>query len=127
MQFTNLYALTLFATSALAADCFGNGYKDLEKFVSAYWDAREKMCSNSACTYQEACTTYGSKTVKGLADITVRVELKRKNTGGKKGYKDCWDATENIINQCVKGATHQLSGSWEANGQLYQVNGYFDN
>ncbi|KAF5575070.1 hypothetical protein FPCIR_13329 [Fusarium pseudocircinatum] len=57
----------------------------------------------------------GLKTLKGIASITVNVELSRKNTGGKKGFKDCWDATENIINQCVKG-THQLSGTWEGFG-----------
>ncbi|EWZ43087.1 hypothetical protein FOCG_02016 [Fusarium oxysporum f. sp. radicis-lycopersici 26381] len=124
MQLTNLSALALFATSALAADCFGNRQDGIERFEQAYWDARQKMCSNSDCTYQQGCTTRGSKTIKGLASITVNVELSRKNTGGKKGFKDCWDATENIINQCVKG-THQLSGTWEYNGQLYQVNGYY--
>ncbi|EWY87933.1 hypothetical protein FOYG_09306 [Fusarium oxysporum NRRL 32931] len=126
MQLINLYALTVFATSALAADCFGNGNKDVGKFITAYWDARERMCSNSGCTYQEACTTSGSYTVKGLGvDTILNVEIKRKNTGGKKGFKDCWDATEDIINQCPKGGSKQLSGSWEANGQLYQINGYF--
>ncbi|KAF4948994.1 hypothetical protein FGADI_9279 [Fusarium gaditjirri] len=124
MQLINLSALALFATSALAADCFGNRQDGIEKFEQAYWDARQKMCSNSDCTYQQGCTTRGSKTLKGLASITVNVELSRKNTGGRKGFKDCWDATENIINQCVKG-THQLSGTWEYNGQLYQVNGYY--
>ncbi|KAF5538140.1 hypothetical protein FNAPI_11228 [Fusarium napiforme] len=124
MQLINLSALALFATSALAADCFGNRQDGIEKFEQAYWDARQKMCSNSDCTYQQGCTTRGSKTLKGLASITVNVELSRKNTGGKKGFKDCWDATENIINQCVKG-THQLSGTWEYDGQLYQVNGYY--
>ncbi|KAF5580390.1 hypothetical protein FPANT_9346 [Fusarium pseudoanthophilum] len=124
MQLINLSALALFATSALAADCFGNRQDGIEKFEQAYWDARQKMCSNSDCTYQQGCTTRGSKTLKGIASITVNVELSRKNTGGKKGFKDCWDATENIINQCVKG-THQLSGTWEYDGQLYQVNGYY--
>ncbi|RKL08779.1 hypothetical protein BFJ68_g9269 [Fusarium oxysporum] len=120
MQLINLSALALFATSALAADCFGNRQDGIERFEQAYWDARQKMCSNSDCTYQQGCTTRGSKTIKGLASITVNVELSRKNTGGKKGFKDCWDATE----YCVKG-THQLSGTWEYNGQLYQVNGYY--
>ncbi|PNP86021.1 hypothetical protein FNYG_01077 [Fusarium nygamai] len=124
MQLINLSALALFATSALAADCFGNRQDGIEKFEQAYWDARQKMCSNSDCTYQQGCTTRGSKTLRGIASITVNVELSRKNTGGKKGFKDCWDATENIINQCVKG-THQLSGTWEYDGQLYQVNGYY--
>ncbi|KAF5564998.1 hypothetical protein FNAPI_1883 [Fusarium napiforme] len=122
MQLINLYALAVLATSALAADCFGNGNKDVGRFITAYWDARERMCSNSGCTYQEACTTSGSFTVKGLGvDTILNVEMKRKNTGGKKGFKDCWDATEDIINQCPKGGSKQLSGSWEANGQLYQV------
>ncbi|KAF5242187.1 hypothetical protein FANTH_8819 [Fusarium anthophilum] len=126
MQLINLYALSVLATSALAADCSGNGNKDVGKFITAYWDARERMCSNSGCTYQEACTTSGSFTVKGLGvDTILNVEMKRKNTGGKKGFKDCWDATEDIINQCPKGGSKQLSGTWEANGQLYQVNGYF--
>ncbi|KAM5510357.1 hypothetical protein FOXYSP1_10457 [Fusarium oxysporum f. sp. phaseoli] len=141
MQLINLYALTVFATSALAADCFGNGNKDVGKFITAYWDARERMCSNSGCTYQEACTTSGSYTVKGLGvDTILNVEIKRKNTGGKKGFKDCWvcipaltadfifdlsNSSRDIINQCPKGGSKQLSGSWEANGQLYQVNGYF--
>ncbi|KAF5665733.1 hypothetical protein FCIRC_10437 [Fusarium circinatum] len=122
MQLINLYALTVFATSVLAADCSGNGNKDVGKFITAYWDARERMCSNSGCTYQEACTTSGSFTVKGLGvDTILNVEMKRKNTGGKKGFKDCWDATEDIINQCPKGGSKQLSGTWEANGQLYQL------
>ncbi|KAF5581809.1 hypothetical protein FPCIR_9917 [Fusarium pseudocircinatum] len=122
MQFINLYALAVFATSTLAADCSGNGNKDVGKFITAYWDARERMCSNSGCTYQEPCTTSGSFTVKGLGvDTILNVEMKRKNTGGKKGFKDCWDATEDIINQCPKGGSKQLSGTWEANGQLYQL------
>ncbi|QGI83575.1 hypothetical protein CEK25_010304 [Fusarium fujikuroi] len=142
MQLINFYALTVLATSALAADCFGNGNKDVGKFITAYWDARERMCSNSGCTYQEACTTSGSFTVKGLGvDTILNVEIKRKNTGGKKGFKDCWvrryrvcdsifssdssNSSRDIINQCPKGGSKQLSGSWEANGQLYTVNGYF--
>ncbi|EWG41567.1 hypothetical protein FVEG_03654 [Fusarium verticillioides 7600] len=124
MQLINLSALALFATSTLAADCFGNRQDGIEKFEQAYWDARQKMCSNSDCAYQQGCTTRGSKTLKGLASITVNVELSRKNTGGKIGFKDCWDATENIITQCVRG-THQLSGTWEYDGQLYQANGYY--
>ncbi|KAG5751480.1 hypothetical protein H9Q69_013725 [Fusarium xylarioides] len=124
MQLINLSALALFAASALAADCFGNRQDGIERFEQAYWDARQKMCSNSDCAYQQDCTTKGSKTIKGLASITVNVELSRKNTGGKKGFKDCWDGTENIINQCVKG-THQLSGTWVYDGQLYQMNGYY--
>ncbi|RGP62945.1 hypothetical protein FSPOR_8929 [Fusarium sporotrichioides] len=69
------------------------------------------MCSNSDCTYQATCTTSAQKSVgESWAKTTVTAELKRKNTGGKKEFKDCWDATEEIINQCVIGS-HQLSGT----------------
>ncbi|KAM0345816.1 hypothetical protein ACHAPU_006169 [Fusarium lateritium] len=125
MKLINFSALALFATSALAADCSGQGNSDLGDFVSAYWDARQSMCSNSGCGYQQPCTTTGSKTIRGLATVTLNVQISRKRTDGKTGFKDCWDATENIINQCPKGNSHQLSGTWAANGQLYQISGYF--
>ncbi|KAI6762223.1 hypothetical protein HG531_002776 [Fusarium graminearum] len=124
MQLITLSTL-FFIASALAADCSGNSNSRLEEFKDAYWSAREKMCSNSDCTYQAACTISAQKSVgSSWAKTTVVAELKRKNTGGKKGFKDCWDATEDIINQCVIG-NHQLSGTWESDGQLYQFNGYF--
>ncbi|EKJ69751.1 hypothetical protein FPSE_10067 [Fusarium pseudograminearum CS3096] len=124
MQLTVL-STVFFIVSALAADCSGNSNSRLEEFKEAYWSAREKMCSNSDCTYQAACTISTQKSVgSSWAKTTVVAELKRKNTGGKKGFKDCWDATEDIINQCVIG-NHQLSGTWESDGQLYQFNGYF--
>ncbi|CAG1987931.1 unnamed protein product [Fusarium graminearum] len=124
MQLITLSTL-FFIASALAADCSGNSNSRLEEFKEAYWSAREKMCSNSDCTYQAACTINAQKSVgSSWAKTTVVAELKRKNTGGKKGFKDCWDATEDIINQCVIG-NHQLSGTWESDGQLYQFNGYF--
>ncbi|RGP74501.1 hypothetical protein FLONG3_6060 [Fusarium longipes] len=124
MHLVNLSALTLLASSALAADCFGNRQDGISQFQDAYWDARSKMCGNTGCGYQQSCTTQGSKTLQGLAKITVNVSLSRKNTGDKKGFKDCWDATENIINQCVRGS-QQMSGTWEANGQLYQFNAWY--
>ncbi|KAF5229248.1 hypothetical protein FAUST_10534 [Fusarium austroamericanum] len=124
MQLITL-STVFFIASALAADCSGNSNSRLEEFKEAYWSAREKMCSNSDCTYQAACTISAQKSVgSSWAKTTVVAELKRKNTGGKKGFKDCWDATEDIINQCVIG-NHQLSGTWESDGQLYQFNGYF--
>ncbi|SPJ78133.1 uncharacterized protein FTOL_06522 [Fusarium torulosum] len=69
------------------------------------------MCGNTECTYQESCTTRATKTVgQSWAKTTVTVELKCMNTGGKKGYKDFWDATEEIINQFVLGRQY-LSGT----------------
>jgi hypothetical protein len=90
MQLVNFTALSLFASSALAASCFGNQQKGIDQFQDAFWDARAKMCGNSGCGYQQSCTTQSSKTINGLIKLTVNVSLERKNTGNKKGFKDCW-------------------------------------
>ncbi|CEI63341.1 hypothetical protein FVEN_g128 [Fusarium venenatum] len=131
MQLITLPALALFATSALAADCLGGANSNLRKVRDAYWDARQKMCSNSDCAYQQVCTTQGfakyvyespKKDSPRFTEYALNVALSRKNTGGQKGFKDCWDATENIITQCVDGQD-KLVGTWEYNGQLYQFDG----
>ncbi|EYB25141.1 hypothetical protein FG05_08090 [Fusarium graminearum] len=94
MKITNLSAIVLLANGALAADCLGtktNG--SMDKFLSAFWEAREKMCSNSDCALQQPCTTYASKTA-GILQNKINVSIKRQNTAGKPGFKDCWDATD---------------------------------
>ncbi|KAF4997458.1 hypothetical protein FGRMN_3822 [Fusarium graminum] len=108
MQIINLSALTIFASTAFAASCFGSQQQGISDFQDAYWDARAKMCGNSGCGYQQSCTTQGSKTIQGLIKLTVNVSLERKNTGDKKGFKDCWDGTENIIVQQVDIHTDNL-------------------
>jgi hypothetical protein len=91
MKVINLSTLVLFINGALAADCIGSkqsgGISD--KHQQAYWEAREKMCSNSDCALQQPCTTYASRTA-GFLATTINVEIKRKNTAGKQGFKDCW-------------------------------------
>ncbi|KAJ3540951.1 hypothetical protein NM208_g4824 [Fusarium decemcellulare] len=97
MKLINLSTLALFINGALAADCIGSkqsgGISD--KHQQAYWEARDKMCSNSDCALQQPCTTYASRTA-GFISTTLNVELKRKNTASKPGFKDCWDATESM-------------------------------
>ncbi|KAI5460801.1 hypothetical protein BGZ63DRAFT_488881 [Mariannaea sp. PMI_226] len=121
MQLTSLSALTVFITSALAADCVKHTQGSLSAYAPAYWSAREQMCGNSACAYQQACATTGTTTVNG---VKVTVTLNRWNTGGSKGFKDCWDATENIIDQCVLGQESD-EGEWQANGQFYKATAWF--
>ncbi|RFN53941.1 hypothetical protein FIE12Z_1688 [Fusarium flagelliforme] len=120
-----LSTLALFINGALAADCLGsrqsNGISD--KHQQAYWDARAKMCSNSDCAFQQPCTTYASRTG-GFISVALNVKLQRKNTASYPGFGDCWDATENIIQQCMQNG--YLTGTWEANGQLYQITGNYD-
>jgi hypothetical protein len=62
MQLISLFTV-LFVSSALVADCSGNNNIRLEEFKDAYWSAREKMCNNSDCTYQAACTTNAQSSV----------------------------------------------------------------
>jgi hypothetical protein len=99
MQLITLPALALFVTSALAADCLGGANSGVTKLRDAYWDARQKMCSNSDCAYQQTCTVQAAKSYQfestkkdGPRFIrhTINVSLMRKNTGGQKGFKDCW-------------------------------------
>ncbi|OBS25981.1 hypothetical protein FPOA_06511 [Fusarium poae] len=114
MQLITLPALALFVTSALAADCLGGANSGVTKLRDAYWDARQKMCSNSDCAYQQTCTVQAAKSYQfestkkdGPRFIrhTINVSLMRKNTGGQKGFKDCWDATEpfGIADQSMSG------------------------
>ncbi|CAF3498838.1 unnamed protein product [Fusarium graminearum] len=118
MQLITLSTL-FFIASALAADCSGNSNSRLEEFKEAYWSAREKMCSNSDCTYQAACTISAQSALLGprlpsWLSSSVRI------LEARRGSRIAGD----IINQCVIG-NHQLSGTWESDGQLYQFNGYF--
>ncbi|KAM0226665.1 hypothetical protein ACHAPO_012168 [Fusarium lateritium] len=124
MQILNLAAVSLFVGSSFAADCFGSSGIG-NRFIEGYWDARQKMCSNTDCAYQQPCTVRTSKKYTAIGSATLQIEIKRKNTAGKAGFKDCWDATENIIVQCVR-ENDMYSGSWQANGQLYQINGWYD-
>ncbi|KAJ6443195.1 Sulfite reductase [Purpureocillium lavendulum] len=126
MKLISATVVSVLAATALGADCFGQPQSDLGKtFGDAYWDARAKMCGNSDdCHYQKDCTTYSAKTVQGLIKLTTHVSIKRQKLGGTGGFKDCWDATEDIINQCIYG-TGQMSGTWAYNGQLYQISSYF--
>jgi hypothetical protein len=89
MRILNVVALPLFIGSSLAADCFGTpGIAN--RFIEGYWDARQKMCSNSDCAYQQPCTVTTSKKYTAIGSATLEIEIKRKNTAGKQGFKDCW-------------------------------------
>ncbi|EYB25404.1 hypothetical protein FG05_30436 [Fusarium graminearum] len=123
MQILNLAALSAFIGSTLAADCYGTE-GIASRFIEGYWDARQKMCSNTECAYQQPCTVTTWKKYTAIGSTTIKIEISRKNTAGKAGFKDCWDATENIINQCIRDGD-VFGGVWQANGQLYTVNGYF--
>ncbi|CAF3558801.1 unnamed protein product [Fusarium graminearum] len=96
MQILNLAALSAFIGSTLAADCYGTE-GIASRFIEGYWDARQKMCSNTECAYQQPCTVTTWKKYTAIGSTTIKIEISRKNTAGKAGFKDCWDATEKII------------------------------
>lgn len=97
MKIVNLSALVLFANGAMAADCLGwKTSGSMDKFLSAFWEAREKMCSNSDCALQQPCTTRASKTA-GILQSKINVSIKRQNTAGKPGFKDCWVRLKNKL------------------------------
>lgn len=156
MKIVSLSILSLFGTSAFAADCFGIAWPDFtEKVIGdAFWDARAKMCGNSDCPYQKDCTTQSIKRGAGLGDRDIVVSFSRKHTGKQKGFPECWvcllastlatnanmsllgrdwvclevidyqnvtNDRRQIINQCLRDQ-HKVIGSWENNGQLYQLN-----
>ncbi|KAH8586065.1 hypothetical protein B0O99DRAFT_695854 [Bisporella sp. PMI_857] len=95
------------AAPAFAATCIGGGDRRPESY---YWELRQDMCSNSACEYQKACTV-------SHPSVTY-MALQRSNYDGKKGFPDCWDATENIITQCIRHSGAP-GGEWRSNGQRY--------
>ncbi|KAI5456664.1 hypothetical protein BGZ63DRAFT_428780 [Mariannaea sp. PMI_226] len=121
MKVAILSGLSALIASAVAADCTGPQNSGISSFGDAYWDARNKMCGNIDCAYQQECTTHGSKTIATIGfKGTVTASITRKHTGGTKGFSNCWDATADIINQCVY-KEQRLSGVWTYNGQQYIV------
>ncbi|KAJ2974367.1 hypothetical protein NQ176_g6095 [Zarea fungicola] len=74
------------------------------------------MCSNAKCALGKDCSVQTAASVnnKLLSVILTR----RKN--GVNGFKDCYAATDNIINQCVYGE-HKLNGRWEFAGQTFTM------
>ncbi|GJN69990.1 hypothetical protein VFPFJ_09679 [Purpureocillium lilacinum] len=121
MKLLDLSLLGAFAASALAADCLAPGAGDLTQFQDPFWDARYKVCHNepgTGCGWQQNCQ-YTSVEDRDIAG-KVYVRLTRKNWDGHKGFKDCWAATEQMINQCVKTKKGSWASTWNYAGQFYQ-------
>ncbi|KAF2012233.1 hypothetical protein BU24DRAFT_453667 [Aaosphaeria arxii CBS 175.79] len=109
MQFSTSKIITLavlFSPAALAAQCDHNGSGGN---IEDAWKVRETVCGGG-CPFQQPCT-------RNVNAAT----LQRQRLDGGKGYSHCWDATEEIINQCLKGGWR--SGTWSLDGQWY----YLDN
>ncbi|KAH6982361.1 hypothetical protein BKA56DRAFT_616428 [Ilyonectria sp. MPI-CAGE-AT-0026] len=109
-----LLLCSLLLQHTLAADCFGikgvvNGDNEWR-----LWDLRQRMCARLQ-TRASLYVAYG---------VNAGFSLERYNSGGKKGFPNCWAATENIINQCARGSGKQASGNWNYGGENYQYNAW---
>jgi hypothetical protein len=83
MQFTTI-ALTIAAAvlpATYAADCAGAKWGKPD--MALFWTAREVACMGSNKSYNDA-----------------RVQISF-NGAGTPDAQLCWDATENILNQCI--------------------------
>ncbi|KAI5467797.1 hypothetical protein BGZ63DRAFT_449883 [Mariannaea sp. PMI_226] len=127
MRFTTLSVLGAFCASTYAAECLGNTYDQLEQYEKAYIDARQHLCGGTVCPDNEDCAAQVSLTTTSplgagpLAkhmNVTVEVIISRKSTTGVGGFKDCWEATMDIIQSCKINQRKEY-GYWLANDQLY--------
>ncbi|KAJ2975861.1 hypothetical protein NQ176_g5276 [Zarea fungicola] len=117
MKLSLISFLAGFAAPALAAECSGDSTNGMpSELLHLFWDARNQMCSNSNCGLGQDCNVQvtGNFNNKVVSVILMR----RKN--GVKGFKDCYDATNNIINQCVY-SEHKFNGKWVYGGQTYSL------
>ncbi|KAJ6447136.1 60S ribosomal protein L19 precursor [Purpureocillium lavendulum] len=122
MKLTSLSAFAALVASALAADCTGNFLGS--PTTDLYWEVRTRMCDQNApfaCPYQQDCQQ-GAQAK--FDTFTFSVQLIRKNTDGVKGFKDCWDATEDIINQCIASGLTD-GGTWKYEGQSFEYKAYY--
>ncbi|KAK4091028.1 hypothetical protein PCL_02210 [Purpureocillium lilacinum] len=113
--------LCAFVASTLAADCTGNSGSPT---TDPYWELRENMCGTPpvfGCKYQENCILQTQETYQTFKFV---VQLKRTNYDGVKGFADCWDATEDMINQCI-GSGWTDGATWKWNGQSYEFKAWY--
>ncbi|KAI5778833.1 hypothetical protein EDC01DRAFT_775713 [Geopyxis carbonaria] len=97
MQLSLLLPL-LAATTALAAEC--GGQISRRPTMNPWWRAREQACKHGDGRYD---------------DIDIRIAWE----GNRPSTQLCWDATENMFNQCVKNGW--LKASYTKDGTKMSV------
>ncbi|KAL3422999.1 hypothetical protein PVAG01_04746 [Phlyctema vagabunda] len=107
MKLSNLIAIPFLVTSVSAAECYASYQLNQNAQMSDVWSARERFCDNpvvnSFIRIQESW---------GHIDI---------GHNGNDPWTHCWDAFENIINQCMQ--QHWQTGEWTYNGQKFWFTG----
>ncbi|RDW74110.1 hypothetical protein BP5796_07552 [Coleophoma crateriformis] len=111
-QLSVLLSLSALMPAILAAECGSTGLCGLVKAATRnqLYAARQHVCGDTDLWKKDGCYTANG----GLL-----------RWPGGNSQQICWDAFENILNQChPEGAgLHYHSGTWNWNGRLYFVHG----
>ncbi|KAJ8115856.1 hypothetical protein OPT61_g2584 [Boeremia exigua] len=86
-----LSAIPIFAITGSAADCYG---KNPRASVDDSWKARDAYCGNDLWKSQNVFISNGVQIVM--------------TSPGSNSRQVCWDAFENIINQCRKSGKFNI-------------------
>lgn len=82
--------LSYFAASAKAAECSGPAPALPGELLHAYWDARNDMCGNANCAYQQDCrVTVPAGDANGILFVT----LTRSKAPAVEGFINCYVST----------------------------------
>ncbi|KAH7402394.1 hypothetical protein DE146DRAFT_631618 [Phaeosphaeria sp. MPI-PUGE-AT-0046c] len=124
MIFLPLVLLSISAKS-LAATCY-EGTGQIANIQEA-WDLREQVCGHNACKNSDAArgNNHYCNVFRFYNSGTAYVQLERNDPSGQ--YKNCWDAFENILQQCMNdpngsGFKNQRSnGNWKVGNEWYWI------
>lgn len=81
MKYLLLASLGCFAASALAADCSNPAGPIPSELLHVYWDARNKMCSNSDCAQGKNCVVSAAATSNNKELVVVLSRTKSSGSG----------------------------------------------
>ncbi|KAH8722452.1 hypothetical protein GQ44DRAFT_828984 [Phaeosphaeriaceae sp. PMI808] len=117
------------AETSFAATCY-EGTGKLANIKQA-WDLREQVCGHNACANSDAAlgSNHYCNLFKYFNKGQSYVQLERNDPSGK--FKNCWDAFENIIQQCMNNASgsgfknDMPNGNWRVGNEWYWI--HFNN
>ncbi|KAL8741895.1 MAG: hypothetical protein Q9190_005557 [Brigantiaea leucoxantha] len=111
-----LFTLTLYLRTSFAADCWGSTGVDPNDSKQSAWDLRDAVCGHNACAASDA--EQGNNhycTISQPFGETGAVTIQRHDSSGN--FPNCYDALENIINQCFSDQSASFDPSSSPNGR----------
>ncbi|KAF8891367.1 hypothetical protein BD779DRAFT_199820 [Infundibulicybe gibba] len=108
MKLSTLFVSTSFVSSALAASCWGTMPSGVNP-GNEVWTARSKLCNGSRTAPPNQSLVICSAYLHITSYENLYPSHSNAGTGG------CWDATENIINQCLLNGYSHGSFSYNSN------------